>query len=166
MPGGRGLGCGAPWGAGLGGVNTFPEGFQSEVPTAVAGAVRIAYPRRLGRGGGQGVPRRPRGAESAAGTMRSGGGERGWSLLPPAAGRAGQMDTEELLKGCGGAEEQWRLDGAWGSEERRRRCRGGRGRRGGGRDGCYERARQRMTRGARGYQAAPGGCGEGREDEG
>lgn len=32
-----------------------------------------------------------------------GGGERGWSLLPPAAGRAGQMDTERVAErvwGC------------------------------------------------------------------
>lgn len=71
--------------------------------------------------GGQGVPRRwsdpeaqrvPRGPRDGRGVGPGGGGEaqRGWALLPPAAGQAGQMDTEELPKGCGDAEEQWRLE--------------------------------------------------------
>lgn len=83
----------------------------------------MAYPRRLGHGGGVGggqgvrrsdpgaqrVPRGPR-DRRGAGPGVGGGVERGWPLLPPAAGQAGQMDTEELLKGCGGAEEQWSLE--------------------------------------------------------
>lgn len=49
------------------------------------------------------VPRGPR-------NQRGAGLGRGRQLLPLSVGQAGQTDTEELLKRCGVAEEQWRLE--------------------------------------------------------
>lgn len=55
--------------------------------------------------GAQPAPRGPRGGHGAGPGPRGRESERSWTLLPPAVGQAAQTDTEELLKGCEGAEE-------------------------------------------------------------
>lgn len=85
------------------------------MPSVAAGGVRIAHPRRLDRGGGQGVPlpERPRGAESAAGTMRSGArglvGSGGGRCPRPRQGEQDKWTRKSCWKGVG----VLRSNGGW-----------------------------------------------------